>query len=506
MKITILQDEYWWGGFVHEGIHMPFKSSTTYSVDLRKKNSPNQSMPLFLSSKGRYIWCETPFKIDFNKGIIETDIEVEFEEGFVDLRGAYLAAMKKHFPFQKQIPDERFFTVPQYNTWIELMYDQTQEGIITYAENIIKNQLPAGILMIDEGWAEDYGRYDFRAGAFPNPKGMMDYLHEMGFTVMLWVTPYISPDSAAFRELEKKDYLVKGKDGMVAIRRWWNGYSAILDMTHPMACEWLHNKLHKLMDQYGVDGFKFDGGDPDMYRDDDVIFEPCDSFTHVHRYGDFGRRYRLNEYRAGWKLGGEPLVMRLSDKRHSWNEEGLNMLLPNSILQGLLGYGYHCPDMIGGGEYKNFLENSDKLDQELFVRNAQCAALFPMMQFSCAPWRVLDKKHNDICINMALLHKRFGKKILEMAKNTSITGEPVLRHMAYNYPGKGYETIQDQFMLGDDILVAPVLEKGRRERKIYFPEGVWQGDDGTEVIGPCVIKVDAPLDRLPWYQRELHIE
>ena len=57
---------------------------------------------------------------------------------------------------------------------------------------------------------------------------------------------------------------------------------------------------------------------------------------------------------------------------------------------------YTCPDMIGGGEYLNFLENSSNLDEELFVRYAQCAALMPMMQFSAAPWRVLSKENFEI--------------------------------------------------------------------------------------------------------------
>ena len=89
-------------------------------------------------------------------------------------------------------------------------------------------------------------------------------------------------------------------------------------------------------------------------------------------------------------MGGQALVERLRDKNHSWND--LQKLVPNMLLEGLMGYPFCCPDMIGGGEYKSFLTGST-IDQELVVRSAQCHALMPMMQFSVAPWRVLDPAH-----------------------------------------------------------------------------------------------------------------
>lgn len=73
--------------------------------------------------------------------------------------------------------------------------------------------------------------------------------------------------------------------------------------------------------------------------------------------------------------------------------------------------------------------------------------------------------------------------------------------MAYVFPEGGYEQVTDQFLLGNDILVAPVLAKGAVSRSIIFPEGTWLGEDGSEVYGPCEAEVQAPLSRLPWYRR-----
>ncbi|WP_455616988.1 glycoside hydrolase family 31 protein [Eisenbergiella sp.] len=501
MRIKILSGEYWWGGIVHEGIRMPIGKGESLVLNFKDNNTPNQVTPLLLSSKGRYIWCETPFKAEFKNGVIETDEVVDFQEGFVTLRGAYLAAMKSYFPFDTKQVDSLFFTHPQYNTWIELMYNQTQEGILRYAQSIIDNGLPPGILMIDEGWAEDYGRFSFRAGAFTNPVGMINTLHDLGFRVMLWITPYISPDSVVFRELEKKGYLLINSHGEVAVRRWWNGFSAVLDLTNPDCDAWFSQRLHGIMDDYGVDGFKFDGGDPYMYREEDMVFQPSSPWEQTRTYCMLGKKFQYNEFRVGWKVGGQPLAMRLADKSHSWEKDGLNMLLPNSLVQGLMGYVYQCPDMIGGGEYGSFLENSGRLDQELIVRYAQAAALCPMMQFSAAPWRVLEKDKFEIVKEAARLHVQMGEYISGLVSGAVLSGEPVLRHMEYEFPNQGMELITDQFMLGSEILVAPVLKKGAVTRTVKLPIGMWEDNEGKLWKGGNEITVCAPLYKLPWFRK-----
>jgi alpha-glucosidase (family GH31 glycosyl hydrolase) len=166
-----------------------------------------------------------------------------------------------------------------------------------------------------------------------------------------------------------------------------------------------------------------------------------------------------------------------------------------------MGYAYICPDMIGGGEYSYFYDNPDKpLDQELIVRSAQCSAFMPMMQFSVAPWRVLSQENMALCRDMAFLHKRMGAEILALARASARSGEPMVRALEYGYPHQGYAGIKDQFLLGESILVAPVLEKGARSREVVFPEGIWQGDDDSRVTGPCKKEIVAPLNRLPWYR------
>jgi len=355
--------------------------------------------------------------------------------------------------------------------------------------------------MIDDNWQEDYGTWEFSARRFKDPQAMMARLHQLGFKVMLWVVPFVSPDSAVFRDLSKRGLLLRESVGTAkepALIRWWNGASAVLDLSNPKSSEWFDGRLRHLSDTYGVDGFKFDAGDASFYTGKLTSVKPELANDHTSLWAQIGLKYPLNEFRATWKMAGLPLAQRLRDKAHAWAD--LQELIPGILAQGLMGYAFTCPDMIGCGEFQSFLDTTT-VDQELVVRSAQVSALMPMMQFSVAPWRVLDELHAGVSKRMALLHEELGPEILRLAQASAQSGEPIVRPLAYAYPDAGYEKIKDEFLLGSDILVAPVLTKNARVRTIVFPRGTWKGDDGSTVIGPKTEGVQAPLDRLPWYRR-----
>ena len=155
--------------------------------------------------------------------------------------------------------------------------------------------------------------------------------------------------------------------------------------------------------------------------------------------------------------------------------------------------------MIGGGDYVSFQPGAE-LDEKLVVRSCQAHALMPMMQFSVAPWRVLSKKNMEICRKFARLHEKFGPYILELARNASKTGEPIVRYMEYEFPNQGFENCKDQFMLGPKYLVAPIITEAD-EREVMLPAGEWKDDLGNVVKGPTTIKVSAPIERLPYFEK-----
>lgn len=512
VKINIQQDEYWWGGLSSVGHETPYDNTSVVEYDLWGNNRGNQAQPLLLSSNGRYVWSEEPIKYSFNNGeLLVTTRNGSISHGKVgnNLKDAYQYVSDNFFPPNGVVPPEMFFTHPQYNTWIELMYNQNEEDILNYAQAILDHGFPPGVIMIDDNWQTNYGTWTFSAERFQDPKGMVKRLHEMGFKVMLWICPFVTADSEMFRYLAQEgmlildpqttqDILWANTQNRAAIIRWWNGASALLDLSNPRTMEWFINELDHLVEEYGVDGFKLDAGDARFYVNDVVSYKESTPNRHTQYFAEVGLRYPYNEYRASWKMAGLPLVQRLRDKTHEW--EDLKKLIPDQMSQSLMGYAYTCPDMIGGGEYQSFL-GSAIIDEELVVRSAQVHALMPMMQFSVAPWRVLSEENMQICVDMANLHLEMGPKIIELAKEASKTGMPIVRPMALAYPDNGYETIKDQFFLGDDILVAPVLEKGARKRSVIFPEGRWKSDEGEIIIGGQTHEILVPLERLPYFQK-----
>jgi alpha-glucosidase len=499
-SLTISNDKetLWWTGIINDGNKMPLKQS--YKADFNS-NYGNQAQPLVISDKGDVIWSEKAYKLNYSSGKISLNgkgVTFLYNKAGKTLKDAYSFASKTYFPPSGKMPDKLLFTNPQYNTWIELVYNQNQRDIMIYAKSILANGFPAGVLMIDDNWQEDYGKLKFHPGRFPNPKQMIDSLHLLGFKVMVWVCPFVSPDCDVYRSLAKNNCFVTDKTGLPAIVRWWNGASALLDFTNPKAADWFKSQLNILTTVYGIDGFKFDAGDFEYYENILSFKRDATPQEHSELYGKIGLDYPLNEFRAMWKMGGQPLVERLRDKQHGFRD--LQLLIPNMLTSGLMGYYFSCPDLIGGGEFSSF-QNLDKLDQESIVRSAQIHSLMPMMQFSVAPWRVLDKEHFDAVKKAVAIREKYKDYILELAVTASKTGEPIVKPLEFNYPGKGYAGITDQFLLGDRLLVAPVTIKGATRRSVVLPEGEWKSFDGYVIKGPRTIDIAVKLNDLPYYEK-----
>ena len=143
--------------------------------------------------------------------------------------------------------------------------------------------------------------------------------------------------------------------------------------------------------------------------------------------------------------------------------------------------------------------NLKDINQDLIVRSAQVHALMPMMQFSVAPWRILDKTHLDAVKKAIVTRSKYVDVVKELRQQAAVTGEPIVRMMEYVFPQQGFEKITDQFMLGSNILVAPVVNGGN-SRKVVLPKGRWiDVMHGKTITGPRSIEVNVPLDELPVY-------
>lgn len=472
-KIKILKNEYWYGLATFLGDQMPLSQDSNFEYQFTKDFTENQENPVLVSSKGRYIYCDGAFDIKVKNGFIEitnSESELVLGSGYKTLKGAFLAASKKHFPSNKKFPPSVFFEKAQYNTWIEFLKKPSQDGLINYATQILDNGFPAGILMLDDGWMKYYGSREF-SELFYNVKKMTKTLHKMGFKVMLWVCPFITPDTAAFKELSQKDCLVRDSENRIALRRWWNEESAVLDLSNPCARKWFKKYLDYFL-KLGFDGFKFDAGDVKYYRDDDKTYGNVSAHEQCELYAKFGLNYRYNEFRACFKMAGRQLVQRLRDKPHDYSS--LKKIVTDTLSAGIIGYAYTCPDMIGGGLDADFLEKNMKIDGNLFVAFAQISQVLPMMQFSTAPWRVLNNENFNKCVEAAKFRASIAKYIISYAKNASKTGEPIIRYMEYEFPHAGFEKVLDQFMIGKTMLCAPFINMGETSRLVKLPQGQWK--------------------------------
>ncbi len=479
-----------WGGRVKDGSLMPYE--TGFEADLADNRS-NQVAPLLLTSGGEYIWSDEPFSFRRTAGgivILDSSAPVQRVKAGETLADAYRAAARAHFPADGATPPEAFWHQPQYNTWIELMYDQNQEGVLAYARGILEHGLPPGIIMIDDTWQEDYGKWNFHPGRFPDPGAMCDQLHAMGFKVMLWVCPFVSMDQYLVCR-EAGEGFLKDKDGAPLPVRWWNGTSAVLDLGLPAAQEWFRAQLTRLQTEYGVDGFKFDAGDFEHYPEGERAgWEQCGLYV------DLALDYPYNELRSGWRHAGRPVVQRLHDKAHSW--EDLRKLIPEMMAESLDGFSFCCPDMVGGGSFETFLKG--ETDPEIIVRSAQVHALMPMMQFSLAPWRVLDAPAYAAVLKAVGLRERMMPLLDRLYRRAADEGEPIVAPLEFYFPHQGLEKVADEFMLGDSLLVAPVVGPGT-QRTVVLPEGSWLADDGSAYAGGTYT-LQVPLDRLPCFRRQ----
>ncbi len=530
-RLTILPGECWWGGLTIEGRRQPITAGAECSVDMRVthggKGGNNPAAPLLLSSRGRWIWCEQSFKFEQKGGVLavtpEKDAPVLTGTAGTSLAEAFRHCSARFFPPQGT-PDLDFFRKPILNTWIEFNYDQSQSNTLSYAKSFVDNGVPPGVFMIDCTWQRGFGDWRFDTERFPDPKGMVREMNGMGYRMMLWMCPKISADGPWFRYLMGKGYLLKGK-GMcgIAESHWWPGKSAILDCTNPGAFEWLNGELHRLMADTGVEGFFFDAGDCRDYPEDAEPFaKGATQSEQVRAFHLIGTKVPLQQHRASWKTGGYPIMVTLCDKAPNYSD--LKACIRDMANAGLIGYPFVVADLVGGGLLGGLYEfvhvrpflycTTDTLSKrrgltpeqrewlrDFFIRSLQVQVLSPMIQFSMSPWHMLDERRQQLVRDMVALRQKWAPYIVQCAIDAGKTGEPMLRLMEYSYPGRGFERVLDQFMMGERLLVAPVVDDGVKSRKVVLPPGRWRADDGSVFDGPATVEVAAPLERLPYFEK-----
>lgn len=396
-------------------------------------------------------------------------------------------------------PEAEHFEKPMWTTWAHFKNDISHENIMAYLAELEKHGFACGTFGIDAKWQDVFGNTRFDPAKFPDPQATVDAFHERGIKVTLWCMPFVREDSEHFEAAKARGYLIKeaGSDNP-HIGVWWEGLAGLLDVTNPDVLAWHLDNLQRLAAQYGIDGFKFDAGEgmfynlPGTRRHDARPLNRSATHTYVQHVS---ARYPGSDTRSAWWNQGAPMIFRQWDKTTVWGyDNGLASCITQGLTLNMLGYPYHFPDMIGGNEYYE-----EPIDAELMIRWTQAVAPMPIIQFSIAPWRFGDECAAE-CARFARLHGELAPRHVANAA----AGGPLLRPLWWLENSEAAFTCADEYLVGDDLLVAPVIEKGAVSRDVYLPAGTWRSYwDASEVHagGGWLRDYPAPLDVLPLFER-----
>ena len=382
---------------------------------------------------------------------------------------------RKHFRAPINIPDEALFRAPIWSTWAQYHSEVDQEKVLNFARNITKHGFKGCQIEIDDRYTSKYGDFMFDPIKFPDPLAMSESVGKLGFRVTSWVTPFTNADSSDYKEGDLRGFWVKGQLGEAELVHWWRGNGALIDTTNMAAVAWMKKRLQKLKSE-GVHSFKFDAGESNFLPKGFVSHRSLGNPDHYARlYAETMYNItdnRLVEVRVGYRSQHLPVMVRMMDKDSTWGyERGLATLIPTALLFGMLGYPFVLPDMVGGngnaGSVKTFPE------KELYLRWVAATVLLPVLQFSIPPW-VYDIETVNITHALLRVRDRHVEYILETARESTRTGWPIIRPMWWAEPENSQTyAIDDQFLVGDNLLVAPVLQPKVTERDIYLPRGRW---------------------------------
>lgn len=477
------------------GLNQPPATYPVHTWDLSANQAPFAERPFadpggvgdgHLTLTGKDLQIEVVFP---------TNVPISNLQSLVSLYHTLLAKLGT----PTRTPPAELFTLPTWATWARYKTDIHQDLVHRFAQDIVAHQFPYGVLEIDDRWQKHYGDLDFDPARFPDPKGLIDQLHALGFKVTAWVIPFLDPASQAFAEGAAQGFLVRDTTGAPYAVRWWQGVGGLLDVTNPAALAWFLARLRALQAATGLDGFKFDAGEAIFLPPDAVLHQPGDPNAYSRLYVDFvAEHFALTEVRTGWRNQRAPIFFRQWDKTTTWGlDNGLHSVLTSALTLALTGYPFILPDMVGGNAY------AEQADAELMIRWTQLNALLPAIQFSLLPWEY-GAACEALCRRYAQLHVDFAPEILRLAEATTRTGAPIVRPVFWLAPEDERALLcDDEFLLGEDWLVAPVVQPGARTRNIYLPPGHWR-DHWTHAVftGPTVLTdYPAGLEVLPLFER-----
>ncbi|MBL8028212.1 MAG: hypothetical protein JNL74_17445 [Fibrobacteres bacterium] len=504
-EIDLTTGGHWYGhGFAHR---QPYPLEQE-AIKAERFAVNNIQAPIWLASNGYALLCET-----------NDTLAVSLENGKLKISPLYTSAkfliftgkdlpeahkkLMRHLGWPAPSPNPAMLGDSLFCTWTQYPRAITQDRIIETAKAIRKENYPVSTLIIDDRWESGFGELRF-SNDFPDPVKMIRNLHEMNFKILLWVTPFVNRGTANFEKLNKSGWLVPAKDGQgSALFTWWGGTAGLVDLTNPEARAWYKQQLLYLKNELKVDGFKIDGGDA-KYQPDRAI-SAWHNFAGDSGYSDLLLGLfeevapNICESRTAWLSHKRQIIWREGGKDSHWGiDNGMTAMVTLGLHLSLMGYDLLIPDMIPG-RMQTMVSSLPLPTDEFFVRWVEASAFMPVMQFSYFPWNYCSDV-NDASRQYSIIHKLLEKYIHHSTANRT---EPLIRPLWYNSPSRSeLYTVADEFMLGADLVIAPVLSEGKVTRDLHLPDGIWLDAWTGKLIEDSFIKdYPAPLPGVPLFVR-----
>ncbi|WP_396657948.1 TIM-barrel domain-containing protein [Microbacterium sp.] len=390
----------------------------------------------------------------------------------------------------------------------------------------------AQYLVTDDGAPHRLADFTFPPdGAWPDPKGMVDELHRRGVRLHLWQVPLIKmrphPRAQAAADAQaaiREGVLIREPDPRGGTRPyrnrgWWFPLALMPDLTDERAARWWTDKRRYLVEELGIDGFKTDGGEHAwgselVYLDGRRGDEKNNTFpvAYAAAYGALlqsAGRPPVTFSRAGFTGSQAHGAFWAGDENSTW--DAFRWSINAGLTAAASGIVYWGWDIAGfSGEIPG---------SELYMRAVQASTFVPIMQYHSefnhhrrpsrdrTPWNIAERTGDERVIPLVRrfthLRERLVPYLAHSAAIAIATDRPLMRPLFFEWPDDPAAwSAPAQWLLGDDILVAPVLEAGATERTVHLPEGewtdAWTGDLHT---GGTTIAAPAPLERIPVYLR-----
>ena len=383
------------------------------------------------------------------------------------------------------------------------------------------------------------GDWGFDSEYWPDPKAMCDELHAMGTKVMISIWPSVDKKSIHYYDMLDKGLLVRTERGTNQTYDFM-GDCVTFDATNPEARKYIWEVAKKNYVDYGIDMFWLDNAEPDynIYDWENYryqmgpaiactnIYPKCYNQAFYEGMVEMGKKSIVNLTRSGWfgsqKYGA---VLWNGDVQSTW--ECLEDSIAQGLNMGIAGFPWWNTD-IGGFMYGN---PEDPAFVELLERWAQFAVFSPIMRlhgdrdphdtpplckdpqqdygggylYTGRPNEIWSygPKAQEILEAQIKLRQSLVPYISKLSKEAAKTGAPVMRTMFYEFPeDEKCWDLRDQYMFGDEYLVAPVLKAGIKSRKVYLPAGKWTDiRDGKVYDGGQTVELNTPIEAIPVLKR-----